>query len=709
MPNLRLWLLLSCVGLSPACIDVPPLEDPPKEDPRADPDADFTFTAVPAQEQVLPGGTLDCDVQLAWTEATGGAVTWSLVSPPAGIELQAFTLPKGETRATLSIRVGASTVPGPYTLTLQGKSGSVTKQATLAVTVGKPGDLVVNWVVPTPGKAYTRGPLLLQFTVEGGAAEQVEILKDATVLVKPTGSPYSFTWDTTQEAEGTYQLSIRATRGGAVFTSAPRTVIVDRTAPTVASFLPARDAAAVGVHESIQVTFSEPMNPLSVTEAAVGLKTGTGAAIAKSVTLSSDGKTLNVTPLSALTAPSTVQVDLTAATSVLTDLAGNGVVSAPAWSFSVPTWLPLGGAISAVGGATSANEVVLKLDHEEQPVIAWTESDGMALNVYVARWTGTAWSILGGALNGLGTAGTDAEHPSIVINKSNQPIVAWHEASGDGEINNIFSRRWTGTTWETLPSLTLPYYGGYDYLGSPTLALEETGALSLYANYANEGESVIRHYRLTDGAISWSLSTLPTPSGYSRAQDPTVVISGTQTFSAFSIFDFNGEGDGTRGISVVENDGVLLGGRLLGTAAATPTLSVDGNGRPWVAWVESPSNQPSSDGQIYWARWEGSAWSTPLLASTSTTGNSTPVMSMTKGAPHTLAWSGIVSSERSILVNRWISNQWQSLGYPLTALTGTSTPATSPSLQLSNTGTPMISFVEADASSGSVYTFRLND
>ncbi|RYG20402.1 hypothetical protein EON82_20275, partial [bacterium] len=137
------------------------------------------------------------------------------------------------------------TEPGAYTLTLQGKSGTVTKQATVSVTVGKAGDLVVNWVVPTPGKAYTRGPLLLQFTVEGGAAEQVEILKDTTVLVKPTGSPYSFTWDTTSEAEGTYQLSIRATRGGAVFTSAPRTVIVDRTAPTVASFLPAKDAVTV--------------------------------------------------------------------------------------------------------------------------------------------------------------------------------------------------------------------------------------------------------------------------------------------------------------------------------------------------------------------------------------------------------------------------------------------------------------------------------
>ncbi|NOJ93416.1 hypothetical protein HMI51_10790 [Corallococcus coralloides] len=708
MPNLKHLLLLSCIGLSPACIDVPPLEDPPKEDP-ADPDADFTFTATAAQEQVLPGGTLDCDVRLAWADTAGGAVTWSLVSPPAGIELQPYTLPKGETRATLSIRVGAGTVPGAYTLTIQGKSGSVTKQATVAVTVGKPGDLVVNWVVPTPGKAYTRGPLLLQFTVEGGAAEQVEILKDTTVLVKPTGSPYSFTWDTTSEAEGTYQLSIRATRGGAVFTSAPRTVIVDRTAPTVASFLPAKDAATVGVHDSIQVTFSEPMNPLSVTEAAVGLKTGTGDAIAKSVALSADGKTLTVTPLSALSAPSSVQVDLTAAAGALTDLAGNGVMSAPAWSFSVPTWLPLGGAMSAVGGATSTNEVVLQLDLENRPVIAWTETDGVARNVYVARWTGAEWVQLGGALNGLGAAGTDAGHPTLVINKSNHPVVAWHEASGDGEINSIFSRTWNGTAWEALPSIVLPFYAGSDYLGGPTLGLEESGTLSLYATYSNEGESRVRHYRLTGGASSWSLLTLPIPNRYVNAGDSTALISGSQTFAAYTIFNLDGAGDGTREVAVVENDGLPLGGRLLGTAARAPALSIDGNGRPWIAWIESPFNQPSSDGQIYWARWEGTAWSLPTHISTSSTGNITPVMSMAKGVPHTIAWSGIVASERVIFISRWTSNQWQPVGAPLTALTGTSTPATSPSLALSTAGTPFISFVEENSSSANVYTFKFND
>ncbi|RKG98854.1 Ig-like domain-containing protein [Corallococcus carmarthensis] len=705
MPNLRLLVLLSCVGLSHACIDVPPLEDPPKEDPQTDPDADFTFTAAPAQEQVLPGGTLDCDVQLAWTAATGGAVAWSLVSPPAGIELQAFTLPKGETRATLSIRVGAGTVPGPYSLTLQGKSGSVTKQATLTVTVGKPGDLVVNWVVPTPGKAYTRGPLLLQFTVEGGAAEQVEILKDAAVLVKPTGSPYSFTWDTTQEAEGSYQLSIRATRGGAVFTSAPRTVIVDRTAPTVASFLPARDAATVGVHDSIQVTFSEPMNPLSVTEAAVGLKTGAGEAISKSVALSADGKTLTVTPLSALSAPSTVQVDLTAAASAITDLAGNGVVSAPAWTFTVPTWLPLGGAISAVAGKTSAESAVLRMDQTAQPVITWSESDGTSKNIHVARWTGTSWDLLGGGLSGLAGVGTDATEPTLLIDSLNRPVVAWRESANSGGSPQIFVRRWSGTGWESLP--TISALAGDWGISAPSLAANLNGQLHIYALNSNEGIAEIGHYLLPAGGTSWMRTAIPRPSQAPRVYSFSTATALGSTFISYSIRDTSTYDEGVF-IGISENDSSPMGGQLLGRSSSSPSTAVDSNGRPWVAWTES-SSTPSPDGRIQWARWEGTNWTSPQTLDTSSTGNTQPALAMSTGTSYILAWSGIIGAERNIFVSRWVAGGWQPIAQPLNALTSTGTPASKPSVTMDSNGRPLIAWLEEDANAADIYIRRLNE
>ncbi|WP_223644854.1 Ig-like domain-containing protein [Corallococcus sp. EGB] len=703
MPHLKHLLLLSCIGLSPACIDVPPIENPPKENP-ADPDADFTFTAAPVQEQVLPGGTLDCNVQLAWTDTTGGAITWSLMSPPAGIELQASTLPKGETRATLSIRVGTSTAPGPYTLTLQAKSGTVTKQATLTVTVGKPGDLVVNWVVPTPGKAYTRGPLLLQFTVEGGTADNVEILKDTTVLVKPTGNPYSFTWDTTHEAEGTYQLSVRATRGGAVFTSAPRTVIVDRTAPTVASFLPAKDAATVGVHDAIQVTFSEPMNPLSVTEAAVGLKTGTGDAIPKSVALSADGRTLTVTPLSALTAPSTVQVDLTATTSALTDLAGNAATTPLTWSFSVPTWLPVGGALSAVEGKTSAEDVILKMDRNDQPVLAWVESDGLNKNVYVARWTGSTWSMLGTGLSGLAGAGTDAVKPTLTISPQNQPVVAWTEKSGNGREQILFLRQWTGDAWAVLPSAPLTT-GSTQYPSSPSLAFDTNGNLFLHVCESSDNNGLVQGFSLPPSGSAWADLHPAQPSTHYHAASISVAASGNNFFTAYSTYD---DTTSLRSIAVLPNNGAPLGGITLGAKAYTPSVAVDASLQPWVAWAQSDTAEPNTDGQIYWSRWNGSTWTSPLNISVNSTGNSRPSFALGTGAPHILVWSGVINTERSIFVSQWVGDSWQTLDPQLNALAAQNTPAFSPSVAMNSAAQPFIAWIEADANAASIYTVRIN-
>lgn len=704
MLRLKTLLLLSCVSLTHACIEVPPIEDPVGA-PQPDPNADFTFTAVPSQEQVLPGGALDCEVQLTWVGARGGDVAMSLVSPPEGIHLQPFTLSAEKTRAKLSISIGAATTPGSYSLTLQGRSGAVTKQATLAVTVGKAGDLVVNWVVPTPGKAYTNGPLLLQFTVGGGSAEAVEILKDASVLAKPSGTPYSFTWDTTQEAEGTYQLSIRAIRGGATFLSTPRTVIVDRTAPTVSSFLPARNAAAVGVRESIQVTFSEPMNPLSVTEEMVRLTTSAGAPIPKAVSLSVDGKTLTVAPLNPLAPPDTVSVDLAPAVGVLTDLAGNSVGSSIEWAFTVPMWLPLGGAISAVIGQTPAEGVVLKMDRNDQPVIAWSESDGTNKNIYVARWTGAAWSMLGAPLSGLSAVGTNAANPSLSFDSANQLVVAWDETTGNGMGRDVFARRWAGDSWTALP--TVPLVSSTETLArSPRLAVDSTGTIALHMIEQSTGNARVRGFKLLPGGVSWIDLNPAQPSNHFFVGGVSVAATGANIFAAYSAYD---DAVSRRGVSVLRNNAAPQGGVSIGTMALEPCIAVDASTHPWLAWTQSPSSDALSDGMIYWSRWEGSNWSTPALVSPTSTGNTGASLALGAGGPHILAWSGIVESERSILVSRWVSGSWQPLNAPLNALTVSGTPAFGPSVAMDVNAQPLIAWTEADATSASVYVVRLND
>ncbi|MCY1041451.1 Ig-like domain-containing protein [Corallococcus sp. bb12-1] len=629
----------------------------------------------------------------------------SLPNPPAGIQLQPATLSSGETRAQLSIGIGTSTAAGTYSLTIQGRSGAVTKQATLGVTVGKAGDLVVNWVVPTPGKAYTRGPLLLQFAVEGGSAEAVEILKDSSVLAKPTGAPFSFTWDTTQEAEGTYQLSVRATRGGATFISAPRTVVVDRTAPTVSSFLPARNAAAVGVNESIQVTFSEPMNPRTLTEESVQLTASDSAPISKSISLSADGKTVSVTPLEPLVAPNTIHVEFTNLVgTVITDLAGNEVVEMPAWSFSVPTWVPLGGAVSAVPGKTSAEGVVLKMDLNGQPVIAWAESDGTVKNIYVARWTGSNWLMLGAPLSGLVAAGTDAANPSLAIDSANQPIVVWDEATGEGMGRRLFVRKWAGNTWNALPSI--PIVSSSEQLAkSAQLLIDANDNLIVHAIEQNPNNGIVMGFKLPTGGIDWIDLHPAQPANHFQAGSLSVAAAGSNVFTAYTAYD---DATSRRAVVVLPNDAPPLGGIAIGQSTYTPTIAVDMNARPWLAWVQSNSSDALSDGSISWALWEGTQWSTPAVVSSASTGNAHPSIALGVGSPHVLAWSGVLGSERSILVRQWVDDTWKPLGGPLSALTTAGTPAFAPSVAMDRSARPVIAWTESDATAASVYVYQTN-
>ncbi|WP_158625062.1 Ig-like domain-containing protein [Corallococcus terminator] len=704
MPRLKLLMLLSCVGFAPACIDIPPIEDP-VEDSQPDPNADFTLSVVSAQEQVLPGGTLGCEVQLLWTGEKGGDVTLSLLNPPAGLQLQPATLSSGEARKSLSIGIGTSTAAGTYSLTIQGRSGAVTKQATLGVTVGKAGDLVVNWVVPAPGKAYTRGPLLLQFTVEGGSAEAVEILKDASVLATPTGTPFSFTWDTTQEAEGTYQLSVRATRGGISFISAARTVIVDRTRPTMSSIQPARNGSPVGVNESIQFTFSEPMNPLTFTNDAVILFTSTGASIPKSLSLSVDAKTLTIKPLNPLVAPGTVSVQVPPVSNVITDLAGNIVGNGFGWTFSVPTWLPLGEAISAVTGKTSAEDVVLKIDRDNQPVVAWAESDGTAKNIYVTRWTGTNWSMLGAPLSGLVAAGTNAANPSLIIDSTNQPIVAWDETTGNGLGRELFARRWTGNTWTALPSIPLTS-GAEQLASSAQLVMDADENLILYAVEQSPNNSTVVGFKLPPTGSNWIDLHPAQPSNHFQAGAPSVATSGLNVYTAYSAYD---DALSRRGVAVLPNNASPLGGTSIGQSAYTPTIAVDVNARPWMAWAQSGAFNPLVDGLIYSAHWMGADWSSPTLVSTTSEGNSAPSLAFGVGSPNVLAWSGVVGSERSILVSHCVNDVWQPPGTPLDALTAPGTPASAPSVAMDKNSRPIIAWAEADATAANIYVYQIND
>src|SRR5438094_715558 len=102
----------------------------------------------------------------------------------------------------------------------------------------------------------------------------------------------------------------------------------DTTAPTVSFTDPANAATAVAINKKIAATFSEAMDPLTISTATLTLKQGT-TPVAGTVTYA--GTTATFAPASAL-APNTVYT--ATVTTGATDLADNPLLSNFAWSFT---------------------------------------------------------------------------------------------------------------------------------------------------------------------------------------------------------------------------------------------------------------------------------------------------------------------------------------------------------------------------------------
>jgi hypothetical protein len=84
------------------------------------------------------------------------------------------------------------------------------------------------------------------------------------------------------------------------------------------------------------------------------------------------------------------------------------------------------------------------------PVVAWAEEFGVLTgtlhyNIYVKRWNGAAWVeyLTNTPLDR--TVTNDTTEPALALDSSNKPYVAWVEVVNGSR--NIYVKRWTGTAW----------------------------------------------------------------------------------------------------------------------------------------------------------------------------------------------------------------------------------------------------------------------
>ena len=133
--------------------------------------------------------------------------------------------------------------------------------------------------------------------------------------------------------------------------------------------------------------------------------------------------------------------------------------------FGGVTWNRSGGSLN-VNPERYAGSPSLKLDARDRPVVAFTEASS-GFDVFVKRWTGSAWALLGDTVNG--RTGL-ANAPHLALDSKGNPTVAWLENAGSIK---VFVKRWNGKIWQPL--------GGFlnvdpkSYAESSSLALDSSG------------------------------------------------------------------------------------------------------------------------------------------------------------------------------------------------------------------------------------------
>jgi hypothetical protein len=406
--------------------------------------------------------------------------------------------------------------------------------------------------------AYSATTLTVQVAVTG-APDAVELHRDGDLLVALT-APYTYVWSTAGEAEGSHELTAVARRGGSQVVSEPRTVVVDRTRPTVAARTPAPGDDNVWIGAPIVVTFSEPLRPATLTAGTVALEVEGGSPIAATLAAGADGRSVTLTPDGPIAVPATVRMTLSDA---IVDLAGNALVAPPPWSWTLPRWQWMGGTALRVDDGHTIGQARLAVDPEDRPLTVWLEERGGTVppsDVQAAAWDGQAWEGLGGRLNGDDRVGPMYGSQDVAVASDGTVVVAW-TTPVSGVPDSVWVHRWSGSAWEAI--------GGGPINDPTSVPVRQHVSLVLDD--------------LDRPVVAWDAR----PGGLSAAADVRV---SRWTGSAWVAVGTPRRRDPTH-------------------VSFRPFLALDAAGRPIVAWSERLDDTSTHD--VFVDRWSGSAW-TPL-------------------------------------------------------------------------------------------------
>lgn len=328
-------------------------------------DSVWSFTTGLAVDITAPVVSSTIPLQSATDIALGGNIA-AIFSEPmasASISTSSFTLKQGTTAV-----VGTVTYVGVTATFNPGAALSANLPYTATITTGAR-DLAGNALASAVSWTFTTGSLpdttlpTVSATVPLNSATGVSLGGNLAVVFSEPMAPASVSTVTFTLHQGATAVAGAVTYSGVTATYNPTTALTantvytatittgakdlagnaladafswtfttgatpDTTRPTISSSAPVDAATGVALGGNLAATFSEPMDPLTVTSTSFTLKQG-ATAIAGAVTYS--GVTATFNPTNALAANTAFTATITTGAK---DLAGNALATAFSWNFT---------------------------------------------------------------------------------------------------------------------------------------------------------------------------------------------------------------------------------------------------------------------------------------------------------------------------------------------------------------------------------------
>jgi len=312
---------------------------------------------------------------------------------------------------------------------------------------------------------------------------------------------------------------------------------------------------------------------------------------------------------------------------------------------------------SNVTAKRSVLELDLTVDPQARPLLAWVEEvDANTHPLYVQRLEKGVWKRLGGVLN----RDPKAAAQGVFLRPTQQDNslwAAWSENGGHADI--VQFARWDGAKWlwqeKMRQSIDLTYAAR-----SRDLQLELDGTpLWAWAEITQTG--ILVQTRRWSG-LEWVKSELLSSNSNTLSSQPSLAVDAQDHRAVVWL-----EGDGARSdVQVKSWSGAAwqtLGGPLNirpNTFTFAPTVKLDSQGNPVVAWLEDRSGVDT----LFVKRWNGSSWTRLGDALNVNAGQFADRPSLTvmdDGRP-CVAWAEGGENTKGVYLQCFLEGRWQGVG-----------------------------------------------